>query len=180
MLDGLNYLHYKNIFLERYSRIFNLQSIEETFVGIKRRNIIFNDQLTDNAVRMDILDNYSNCFLFFDWLKDKYTHIQTPINASPHFLLIHQLMANSLTKKNEYIIKLSNGILDNRYPLFYSLRYYKNKFNKSLINIENDNYLPPLVIKNSNTYYIIDGKHTVALSRILNKPVTVKVVDNYC
>lgn len=179
MFDGTNYTHYKNIFLEKRNRLFNTYQIENTSVGIKRRNIHSIEQLTNNAKELVCIDDDIDCVLFLDWLKDEFTHLETPIIRSPHFMLQKQLYDNSLTKQNEYVIKLSKGILDNRYPLTYALRYYKKKFDEAVYNIEIERYTFPLLLEHNNIYYILDGKHTVALSKILNKPINARIVTDY-
>ena len=179
MFDGTNFTHYKNIFLEKSNRLLKTNKIEETSVGIKRRNINSIDQLTKNAKEIIQIDDEINCVLFLDWLKDQYTHIETPIHHSFHSTLLKQLYDNSLTKQNEYLILLSKGTLDNRYPLTYGLRYYYKKFEESLYKIETQNYRFPLLLEKNNIYYILDGKHTVALSKLLKKPIKAKIVTNY-
>lgn len=112
-----------------------------------------------------------------DFLKDNYTLLGRNIKDTPHYGLMKAIRESCLIKSTEYFERFVNAKIDWR--MFQSPicneELYISKFKKSLEEIERDEYVPIMIYKVHDLYYIYDGKHRAALCALLNKNIKCKL-----
>lgn len=140
--------------------------------------------LLQNNIQNFLIDrknlSTNDLFLGIDFLKDKYTLINTCINDSPHYYLMEALLNNINILKTDYVNRMAKGCLDERRELPEYLNkknYFLKCFYKKKIQIEKNNIEPIKIYIVKNKFYIYDGKHRAAMHALLNKKVECDIYD---
>lgn len=104
-------------------------------------------------------------FLGYDYLKDSFTLLDTPIKESPHFDMMKRLYKGESISDCDYINRWVAGTLDWRHGYIRPKNYnfFIQRFNRSKEDIESNNIKPVTVYKLGEKYYIYDGKHRAAM-----------------
>jgi len=165
--------------LEKIFRRYMLFGFVNTKYGIKNINI--NQLIADdkNIISEQLELTPDKLLLGPDFLKDNYTHLNVPINESPHFYFMKDISESRNLSQSIYITKFYRGLLDWRHiqPIVLNYEGYIKKYKDSCVNIRNNSYIPVLVYTVNGVFYIADGKHRAALCAYLNKNVLCKVID---
>ena len=118
-------------------------------------------------------------FLGHDYLKDRFTLLDTPIKESPHFDMMKKLYAGESISDCDYINRWVAGTLDWRHGFIKprNFDFFIQRFNLSKESIEKNEIKPVLVYKLNDRYYIYDGKHRAAMCAYNGLPVPCIIVD---
>lgn len=118
-------------------------------------------------------------FLGYDYLKDDFTLLDTPIKESPHFDMMKRLYNGENISDCDYINRWISGTLDWRHGFIRPKNYdfFTQRFNISKENIEKNDINPVIVYKLGGKYYIYDGKHRAAMCAYNGLSVPCIVVD---
>ncbi len=118
-------------------------------------------------------------YLGYDYLRDDYTLLDTPIDKSPHYALMKCLYENDDLSNCDYIKRWLSGTLDWRYgykkPKDFS--FFINRYKDAKKNIEKNQIKPIIAYKLGEKYYIYDGKHRAAMCAYNKIPVPCFVFD---
>lgn len=175
----IGFSYYFTRIQELFFRSFHIIKFIKTNRGIKNVNAsLLVEQQVDPIKEVTL--HSSSLFLGPDFLKDKYTLLDCCIEDSPHFGLVSALMNEMPIMETEYIHRLLNGTLDWRSPLILpkDKDYFRNKYNRALLDIYSGAYKPIVVYFQGGKYYIYDGKHRAALCALLGKDIRCKVVGS--
>ena len=158
----------------------------QTKYGIKVLNPFFP---TVNSTESIKYIDPANLYLGVDFLKDKYTNLNTNLLNSPHFKLMLCLRNNESYFSTEYVNRMLLGCLDERPPIisyYNNHSYFEECYKKSLNEIVTSSYSPITVFKVRDNYYIHDGKHHAAVAAMLGKQVkclelnSIDVYNSFC
>lgn len=168
--------------LEKIARIFHFRFFYCERCGIKAINCLHIDtgNWQDNATHL-LKISKKRIYLGFDFLKDEYSFIDTPLLESPHYKLMKEMFENKCIDQSEYIHLLSKGRLDERREI-NSFDIDKKRmsllFEKRCEEVKSDSYKPVMVFKaNNGKFYIVDGKHRAALASLFCDSIKCVVVD---
>lgn len=146
--------------------------------GIK--NINLNQLVFPGQNVLDKIEISPNLlFMGPDFLKDKYTLLNTPLVESPHAQLMSLLYNGKNYSDSEYIKRYYYGYLDWRRGIKdIDLNRFKKK-NKDIVeSVLSGNYEPVKIYQVGESYYVFDGKHRAALCAVLGKNVKCVVVSS--
>lgn len=114
-----------------------------------------------------------------DFLKDKYTLLDTPVVNSPHAELMSLLYNDKEVADSEYINRYYHGYLDWRRGIkTINPSRFNNKYNTIVDSVLSDNYEPVKIYQIGDSYYVYDGKHRAALCAVLGKDVKCVVASS--
>lgn len=114
-----------------------------------------------------------------DFLKDKYTLLDTPLVNSPHAELMSLLYNGKEFADSEYIKRYYHGYLDWRRGIKDIDPSRFKKKNKTIVDsVLSGNYEPVKIYQIGGSYYVFDGKHRAALCAVLGKDVKCAVVSS--
>lgn len=114
-----------------------------------------------------------------DFLKDKYTLLDTHLVNSPHAELMSLLYNGKECDDSEYIKRYYHGYLDWRRGIKDIDPDRFKKKNKTIVDsILNGNYEPVKIYQVGDSYYVFDGKHRAALCAVLGKEIKCAVVSS--
>ena len=118
--------------------------------------------------------------LGIDFLKDDVSLIDVPIVQSPHYGLMKDLSEGGDGRSTEYVKRMLNGALDERYELlaFYlDKNYFRRCFERTKHSLETDSCAEVIAYKKNGRYYIHDGKHRAAMCALFSKTIKCRIVD---
>ena len=150
-----------------------------THYGLKNINMSARIIPPETEGKEIISISYEELFLGFDYLKDCFTLLDTPIKESPHFDMMKKLYDEEDISDCDYIKRWVSGTLDWRYGFVKpdNFTFFINRFKNAKENIENNEIKPVIVYKLQDKYYIYDGKHRAAMCAYNGKSVPCIVVD---
>ena len=158
----------------------NFYALINTRAGVKNINVdrLYSDSITSNNLNDIILIAPSELYLGTDFLKDKYSLIDSCITESPHYTFIKDLNEGRDIKKTEYYQRFVSGKLDERHCQWgRKVSYFIDKNEKAKQSIEKGDYKPVAVYSWKGRYYIYDGKHRAAFCALMNKNVRCMVIS---
>ncbi len=158
-------------------RLFNKSFIYQSKTGYKEINPYFP---YNNYTELECKEiPYEQLFLGADFLKDNITLIDTPIVDSPHFELMKVLSTNGNFMETDYVNRMINGSLDERYEIVafcLDKDFFPSCYKKHISEYENGTDKEVIVYQKNNRYYLHDGKHRAALCALLERNVKCKVI----
>lgn len=164
------------------NRLFKIVGWHTIFInrsGVKCINQSLSSKYLRSLKAIKEIDlNPENLYLGFDGLKDEFTLVDYSIKSSPHFEFIQILNSQKDYRKTDYYKRFMGGELDLRYNQYPALYDFKTLFESKKRFIEANTILPILISEINKRYYILDGKHTAALSLVMGKRIKCLVIDN--
>ena len=165
-----------------FNRIFKIFGWHSLFINNSGLKCINQSLSSDYLRSLNVIDeinlNPANLYLGFDGLKDDYTLLDKAIKDSPHFEFVEQLFHKNSYRDTDYYQRFTTGKLDLRYNQWPRLYDFSALFKSKKEQIESDTYEEVLITKINERYYILDGKHTAALSLVMNKNIRCLLLDN--
>lgn len=163
----------------RVYKIFGEMHFFETEYGIK----VYNKPSTfepdiylfDKVVELQPEEIY----LGFDGLNDEYTLCEKKVIDSPHVDLIRTIKSGNSIYSSEYIQRERLGALDGRYSLTISDNVLNDRVRQCKIceqMVRENRYQDVYVYMLNDKYYVLDGKHRIAMCYFLNKRVRCHVL----
>ena len=177
-MNSVSYYIYKaqeKLFVKlKKSKAFN------THYGLKNINMSMHIVQPETEGKEVIYISPDELFLGFDYLKDDYTLLDTPIKESPHYDMMKKLYKGESISDCDYIKRWLSGTLDWRYGFIKpdNFTFFVQRFNQSKKNIENDEIKPVIAYKLGEKYYIYDGKHRAAMCAYNEMNIPCIIVDN--
>ncbi len=177
MINLLRFLIWR--YRERYYKRKHILRVVTTSTGVKLYNPVpFRLPNHNQNDRPKVTINPNDLFIGPDFLKDKYTLLDSCIAESPHRTFIEGILNGQDMLHSEYMNRLVEGKLDGR-PITLrprTLLIYKKKCEERYAMIKRGDYEPVQVYNIGGKYYIKDGKHRAALCAILDVPVKCEVI----
>ncbi len=154
-------------------------AVFDTASGLKNINMNTRVVQPETEGREKIEIHFDELFLGYDYLKDKFTLLDTPIKKSPHYDIMRKLYKGENISDCDYIKRWVSGTLDWRHGYIKpdKFDFFIEKFNQSKENIEKNEINPVLVYRLNEKYYIYDGKHRAAMCAYNEKCVPCIVID---
>ena len=153
--------------------------IFDTACGLK--NINMNTRVVPPETEGKAITEISpdELFLGYDYLKDDFTLLDTPVKKSPHYDMMKKLYAGEDISDCDYINRWISGTLDWRrgFKRPKKFDFFIQRFNLSKECIEKNEIKPVMVYKLGEKYYMYDGKHRAAMCAYNKIPVPCIVVD---
>lgn len=157
---------------KRIFKCFDVSMIYHTSAGIKSFNqLISSDAFVPYGSNSAGFVNTKHLRLGIDNLVDSYANIGKPVNESPHFELIDNIMQDKGIEGCDYFYRLEIGALDLRPPQKVKGTLVVNKTRADILGIHKSimtGHCEPIkTIGYGNIKYIIDGKHRASLYHYL-------------
>ena len=169
-MKAQGFLHYKNYGLELIFKSFSISHIYFNNVGLKVFNAPIKRIEIEKYTSFNLnLPAKQEVFLLPDFLYDENTLLKKEISESPHYQLMTSLLNKEELSKNSYVQRAKQGTIDMRPATNFKTTFYKELFSKRMMEIEQNQIKPILLMKLHNSYFILDGKHRVALLKLLDK-----------
>ena len=151
--------------LHRLCKLLNFEVYKRTTVGVK----VIGHKRRKKPITIERIVKLSpgEVLLFVDGLKDSWSLSSVPINGSPHKDLCVFIQAGQDITESDYVLRESTGTLDNRFPIKIGeneMQLHQDLSLKCLDSIINAHYSHPRVICLDDKYYVLDGKHRLAMA----------------
>lgn len=169
-------------FADKLFRRLSCTALIRTKVGIKPLNqIIKSDWLNEVTIIKNLIDlEFDRLTPFPDFLKDKYTLIDTSVSEWPHYDLIRCLDNNLPLNDCEYIKRRENGTLDFRKKFSISKDRLRKVYQKKITAMANDEvFSVKIFLIDNDSYIVADGKHSLAMSVYFKYPnINFELIQN--
>jgi len=157
--------------------------IFKTPVGIKYKFSYFRSEqlsryIEDEFAFTEAELTFADLLLSPDLLKNDYTLCGQAITTSPHYRLMEEIGAGTLTLKSDYAQRQQTGTLDARQPHPADLTNLSQKYaaqKEKLIQNGIINICAVPVNLHKTQYVILDGKHRAALVAQLHQPHALRI-----
>ena len=161
----------KRLFMHRVYKLFGRTHYYESEYGIKGYNRpAFHIECETESITVDP----GEVRLSFDGLKDEYTLLDKKIEESPHLELMRLLENGEDPSKCSYVQRELKGCLDGRYEI--PLPDHKKSYLKAKAELESGNYKRPMIYQLEGKWYVMDGKHRLAMNVLLGKNCECSVI----
>lgn len=164
----------KDLLMHRICKVLHTSLYFENNYGIK----VYNKPVVpvpDSYLGEEFYIDPNQTCLGFDGLKDKYSLVGRDLKMSPHFQMIKSLFCGEDISECEYIKRETNGYLDGRYGIVPC--DHKAAMETALNRINTGIYDPAIVYMIDDEWYILDGKHRLALCAVIDTKCKCRTLD---
>lgn len=169
-------------FIDKLFRHLTCTALITTKVGVKPLNqIIKSDWYNEVVIIKNVIGlEFDRLTPDPDFLKDKYTLIDTSVSEWPHYDLIRRLDTNLPLDDCEYIKRCQNGTLDFRKKFSISKDRLRKVYQKKITAMANGEVFSVKVCLIDNDSYIVaDGKHSLAMAVYFDYPnINCELIQN--
>lgn len=176
MLKLLRYYIWR--FLVKITKKLHIFMVINKRIGLKNLNL--NLLIDTPSSGKFIVIAPQDLYLGPDYLVDKYTLLNCPIQKSPHYELMRTINENGNVRTTDYFQRYVNGCLDWRdvqNPKTDTKLRFITKFHETKDEIVNGTYTPIKVCLVNKKYYICDGKHRAAMCALFHQSVSCELLS---
>jgi len=178
-MRGHGIIHYRNYGLELIFKCLSTHYLYFNKFGLKEYNSrIGSKDIGQYDYSKFTVTPDTNLFLMPDFMYDEFTLLNTEIGDSPHYDLMYRLENQLDIVSSLYIRRSASGTLDMRPAYQYKDSYYKKRYKLAKSEMQENKLKPVFLCRVNRHLYILDGKHRLALTKVLDQNCPSIIVEN--